>query len=76
MDNEFDNLGAWDEFPECLNYQLFAATKRARMTASALRAGRLSNDTKRFNLWLPVSDCSSAGNRSQRAWGATSIARG
>lgn len=21
MDNELDNLGAWDEFPECVNYQ-------------------------------------------------------
>ena len=21
MDNEFDNIGAWDEFPECVNYQ-------------------------------------------------------
>ena len=38
MDNEPDNLGAWDEFPGCLNYNT-AATKRARMTASALRAG-------------------------------------
>ena len=22
MDIEFDNLGAWDELPECVNYQL------------------------------------------------------
>ena len=21
MDNELDNLGAWDEFPGCLNYE-------------------------------------------------------